>query len=216
MTFENVISDFENATGLKFLPIGAKSSPLILLKVDRSLQKIIIQSVKSEKILSRSFSELRTVWEELCSKPAVHVDSALEGSGSSRNHPETLFANLPYIEYLFIKNKKHIALMPENTHELGEIREMDTIQAQKVKVAIKSAEMKVGHPTALMVVSDIIQGVTEIEGVCGVRLEAVCGTYAVLSTKSKDGLVLGIEVDGYKLLTPKPYNPSYIFVQQIQ
>lgn len=75
----------------------------------------------------------KKIWDQLCSKPAVHVDAVLGGSGSSRNQPETILANLPYIEWLRINNKKHIVFVGEATHDFGTLRQMDPIQAEQIR-----------------------------------------------------------------------------------
>jgi hypothetical protein len=73
--------------------------------------------------------EIRRVWEQLCVQRAVHVDTVLGGSGSSRNQPETILANLPYVEWLIIGGRKHLSYVGKPTHPLGELKKMDSLEA---------------------------------------------------------------------------------------
>lgn len=65
----------------------------------------------------------------MCSLPAAHVDSVLGGSGSSRSQPETILANLPYVEWLTVAGKKNIAYVGDDTHEKGTLHKMDDDKA---------------------------------------------------------------------------------------
>jgi hypothetical protein len=229
MTFEDALRDIEALKNKQLKAIGRGAS-IVLQRVDRE-DKLVEVVTETGQHRTRSFIELRKVWEDLCTKPAVHVDAALGGSGSSRNQPETLFASLPYVEYLYIDNKKHITLMPADTHASGTLREMDPIQAQKVKAAIRAAGERAGPPAALIVVADIKQAVAAVERLCGVAVEPVIaspgiykmykagnrfliveksrlllnlneGTYVVAAVKLPQGDPLGIDVDEYELLLP--------------
>ncbi|GAM70804.1 hypothetical protein JCM19236_2748 [Vibrio sp. JCM 19236] len=61
---------------------------------------------------------------DLTHKGFTNVDQALFGSGSSRNQPETIFANLPYIQHFRFKGKKHIFLRGASVHEFGSLSEL--------------------------------------------------------------------------------------------
>ena len=90
---------------------------------------------------------------ELSRKPAVHVDLVLHGSGTSRNQPETIFANLPYIEWVKINNKKHIAFVGENTHAYGTLRQMDAIDAANIENNFET-ETNTGAASIVVVTPD--------------------------------------------------------------
>jgi hypothetical protein len=68
------------------------------------------------------------------------VEVVLEGSGSSRHHPETILASLPYVDYFKFKNKKHLYLQIEPTHELGVINELKGSQLRNVKRALDNQD----------------------------------------------------------------------------
>src|SRR5690606_22435871 len=94
-----------------------------LLHVKRDEGRIELETA-SGRIVSRPLSEFEKIWTQLIKKPAVHVDTALGGSGSSRNQPETIFANLPYIEWCLINRKKHIVFVGKSSHPLGTLKEV--------------------------------------------------------------------------------------------
>lgn len=131
MTFDEVINDIEKMVGLELESIKPGAN-ITLNGVDRTAKRIeLITSAGKNK--TRPFSELEKIWNALCSSPAVHVDSVLAGSGSSRNQPETIIANLPYVEWFFIESKKHLALVKEPTHGYGTLLKMDDVAAIELK-----------------------------------------------------------------------------------
>lgn len=131
MTFDEVINDIEKMAGLELESIKPGAN-ITLNGVDRTAKRIeLITSAGKNK--TRPFSELEKIWNALCSSPAVHVDSVLAGSGSSRNQPETIMANLPYVEWFFIESKKHLALVKEPTHGYGTLLKMDDVAAIEIK-----------------------------------------------------------------------------------
>lgn len=131
MTFDDILNDIEKLIGLELESIK-KGANIILTEVDRKKERIgLITSQGKNK--TRPFKELHKIWDELCSSPAAHVESVLAGSGSSRNQPETIMANLPYIEWFFVEGKKHLVLMKEPTHDYGTLLKMDEIKAVEIK-----------------------------------------------------------------------------------
>ncbi|MGO4548295.1 hypothetical protein AB4Z29_26250 [Paenibacillus sp. 2TAB23] len=131
MTFNEVINDIEKMVGLEIESIKPGAN-ITLTGIDRAAKRVeLITSSGKEK--TRPFSELEKIWVKLCSSPAVHVDSVLGGSGSSRNQPETVMANLPYIEWFFMDGKKHLALIKEPTHDYGTLLKMDEVTAIEIK-----------------------------------------------------------------------------------
>ena len=131
MIFEELLQDIEKLVGLQ-LPSVRPGAEIIIEKVDIDLGRIIVRN-SSGKVFNRSISEIQRIWEGLISEPAVRVEEVLRGSGSSRNQPETIFANLPYVEWLKVNNKKHITLVGKPTHPYGTIKEMDAIAASKIR-----------------------------------------------------------------------------------
>ena len=101
---------------------------ITVLDVDTEKGCLLLKT-KQGQTRSRPLSELQTIWNELNQKPAVHVEGVLHGSGTSRNQPETILANLPYIEWLKLNNKKHIAFVGKNTHPFGTLKQMSPLDS---------------------------------------------------------------------------------------
>lgn len=78
---------------------------------------------------TRSVRELGRLWDLLRRQDYVHVDSALGGSGSSRNQPETILANLPAVEWLMVHGRKCLAMVGAPSHPAGTVRRMDDVSA---------------------------------------------------------------------------------------
>jgi hypothetical protein len=126
---------------------------------------------------------MKRIWEALRHEPAVHVDSLLGGSGSSRNQPETLLANLPYVEWLRIDGRKHLAFVGRPTHDLGTLKEMDPLRAEELRLRMRARiESRKGQ---LILVTQQPADVTRaLRAVAGQEPETLAGEYRVSFGKS--------------------------------
>ncbi|MFL7032102.1 hypothetical protein BCS71_01430 [Vibrio lentus] len=77
------------------------------------------------KVFTETHRRAKAVLEQLQESNVVHADAALENSGSRRNVPETLIANLPFVEHGKINRRKHLFLKTEETHAIGTLKEND-------------------------------------------------------------------------------------------
>lgn len=203
MTFEEVINDIEKMVGLELESIKPGAN-IILTGVDKTAKRIeLITSAGKEK--TRPFSELKKIWDKLCSSPAAHVDSVLGGSGSSRNQPETVMANLPYIEWFFMDGKKHLALMKEPTHDYGTLYKMDEVAAIEIKDKLLNAENTACE--VVIVTEDIKVTAAAYEKVTGMPLKPVSpGIYEQYKDKvrfifvSKGSIKENIETGTYVII----------------
>ena len=127
MNYIDIENDVRQLVGLRLNSIIA-GSEITIIGIESAQNRIVLET-SAGKIKSRPLDELRKIWEELQRVPAVHVDRVLNGSGSSRNQPETILANLPYIEWLRIDGKKHIAFVGKSTHPYGTLKEMSPADA---------------------------------------------------------------------------------------
>jgi len=152
MTFDDVLEDIAKLIGMELDSIRPGAT-IKITDVDVVKDCLTLCNVRGQ-IKSRPISELETIWRELVRKPAVHVEGVLHGSGTSRNQPETIFANLPYIEWLKIDNKKHISYVGKQTHAFGKLREMDAVHAAEVVNALQITQASRSY-TAIIVTSDI-------------------------------------------------------------
>jgi hypothetical protein len=111
---------------------------------------LLIQTASGDR-KSRPFSEIESIIKVLNADGVAHVETVLSGSGSSRNQPETILANLPYIDYAYIDNKKHLLLRDKQSHELGKLNELDLLEAKSIVDRFKAR--RVSLPTQIIVTS---------------------------------------------------------------
>jgi hypothetical protein len=169
MNFSTLLADIEKLKGLQLRSIRP-GAELSILEVNRSDERFLIRNADGSKH-TRPFSEIRGVWEQLLSSPAIHVDSAIGGSGTRRNQPETILANLPYVEWLNYRGRKHIAFVGHPTHELGTLKRMDAVEAEVWKKRIEGAETNL--PTIVVITTDVREAAANLESVTGLKVESV-------------------------------------------
>ena len=133
MKFEEIISDIKKLVGIKIRSIRA-GADITLTEVDVRENRLELIDF-FQNCRSRSLAELHRVWEQLCLHRAVHVDSVLGGSGSSRNQPETILANLPDVEWLILNGRKHLSFVGKPTHALGDLKQMDSLAVHALRAA---------------------------------------------------------------------------------
>lgn len=171
MDFEQVVSDIQGMIGLRLRSIRS-GAELIVTDVDRNEQRLLIASASGREC-SRPFSHLRQIWTALSTQPAVHVESALKGSGSSRNQPETIIANLPYVEWFRFRGKKHLVYVGEPTHPLGTLRELSPDRASAISARLEQGGTTSPRATMVIVTESPGHFAAEIAAATGVPI-AVC------------------------------------------
>jgi len=186
MTFEDVIADIEKLVGLELKSIRSGAN-IKVLELDRRAERWTVMTSKLKE-RSRPFSELERIWKALCQQETAHVDSVLGGSGSSRNQPETVLANLPYVEFLFLDGKKHLACIGKPSHPLGTLKKMDEMAAEQIKSSIKNSQRELQrYQAASMIVSRNIAAHAEyfekLSGMAGSAIEQGIYEFNLPSTK---------------------------------
>lgn len=136
MQFEDVLSYLEQLIGKELLPLNDSNGPLLILEVDSEKKRYTIEKTKNTKKRTRPFSELQKIWELISQKGYVSVDHALNGSGSSRHQPETIFANFPCIEHFKYDGRKHLYLRSESTHLLASLKSLTIAESREIKKRI--------------------------------------------------------------------------------
>ncbi|ELK8507675.1 DUF262 domain-containing protein [Vibrio vulnificus] len=136
MQFNDLLSDIGKLVGKQLQSINPSTAPIFLTKIDKKARKYFISNDPDKVGNARFFWELEDIWNDLQFKGFSNVDQALYGSGSSRNQPETVFANLPYIEHFKYKKKKHILLRTEKTHDLGTLKEVEGAEFRALRKKI--------------------------------------------------------------------------------
>jgi hypothetical protein len=174
MKFESVLSDIRLLVGKNLNSIKPGAN-IQLTAVDSDKGKILLTDA-SNKEKTRSIEELRRIWEALSTNEVVHVDSVLGGSGSSRNQPETILANLPYIEWLILSNKKHLRLDTAKSRQLGTLGEMDPVAVHLLKEKLDLFSLT--YPSLIYAVPDTKSIAAFIENLTGVPPSPISnGTY---------------------------------------
>ena len=181
MDFSDVINDLIKLEGIRLNSIRP-GAEIIIKQVDVVQKKVIVES-SSGKLQSRSFSEFQRIWEALLSSPAIRVEEVLNGSGSSRNQPDTIFANLPYIQWLKIDSKKHIAYTGKASHPYGTIQQMDSIYAAQIAVANEDSSNN--KAIILIVADDIADSSDSIKKLTGAQGKASQEGYYVYNLTSQ-------------------------------
>lgn len=171
MTFLDLLSDIEGLKGKKLQSIRP-GAEITLVEINRSSDQLELLTARGKR-KTRPISELQRIWERLCTSPAVHVDSVLFGSGGSRNQPETIFANLPYVEWLSHGGKKHIAFVGRPTHDSGTLKQMDGVGAENLKKRLNEGVETTELSTVIVVASDIRDAAENLQAATGLPVEAL-------------------------------------------
>ena len=194
MNFSDVVNDIKKLIGMELESVrpGAK---ITIIDVDDEKGSIIIRT-STGQIRSRPIEELNRIWKEMMLVPAVHVDGVLHGSGTSRNQPETILANLPYIEWLKLSNKKHLAYVGKSTHAFGTLRQMDALQSVEISSKIKKLNFT-QQLTSVIVAKDINNTIHMVQSICTGTLSTVdIGFYQL---QSQENLIFFLSADIWKL-----------------
>jgi hypothetical protein len=170
MNFSSLLSEIEKLEGLQLRSIRP-GAELSILEVNHGDERFLIRNADGTKH-TRPFSEIRGLWEQLLSSPAIHVDSAIGGSGTRRNQPETILANLPYVEWLNYRGRKHIAFVGHRTHEPGTLKRMDAVEAEVWKKRLEGAETT-NLPTIIVITTDVREATANLESVTGLKVESI-------------------------------------------
>ncbi|RTO45662.1 DUF262 domain-containing protein [Enterobacter hormaechei] len=136
LNFEQVLNDIENLLfGKQLQPINPATPPLWILSIERENGKYKVSSNSETK--TRSLSELEAIFANLNIRGFCNVEQVLYGSSSSRNQPETIFANLPYIQHFKYEKKKHLLLRSHNVHDAATLSE---VQGSEFRVLRKKID----------------------------------------------------------------------------
>ena len=121
--FKDIIEDIKGLIGIELSSLSGIAAKITVTEVNEEENRVIVSVAGGDKD-SRSFEELEKISVVLLSGRFAHVDSILNGSGSSRNRPETILASLPYVEWAKLEGKKYLAYVENDTHPIGTIKKM--------------------------------------------------------------------------------------------
>lgn len=181
-SFENVLQDIFTMTNIRLGSIRP-GADITLTHVDYEGKKLKLRTASGAR-RTRTFSEIEQIIRFLNSEKIAHVDTVLSGSGSSRNQPETILANLPYIEYTYIDRKKHLILRDEPTHELGTLKEVSQIEA--ARIIDEHRKRKITLPSQIIVTSKLRETTMSLVAI-GADLNAL--NQSIYSAKLQERLI---------------------------
>jgi hypothetical protein len=133
--------------GIKLQSISGKTDITI---TDVNADIITVRGQSGSK--TRPTDELRRIVAKMDLGQPIHVDSVLFGSGSSRNQPETILANMPDVEWLNLNGRKHIVWVGKQTHEVGKLKEMGEFQATEIRTRFRGRGPLTGRETTILLV----------------------------------------------------------------
>ncbi|WP_405339663.1 hypothetical protein [Fibrobacter sp.] len=201
MTYNDLLKDIEKLVGLHLHSIRP-GAELTVEAIEREKCSLSLRNAQGN-LRKRSLDEIRNLWSELQKKRIVHVDGFLHGSGSSRNQPETILANLPYIEWLKYNGKKHLAYVEKSTHEFGTLREMNPVEQIGFCELLSKIQSNLHRFSYAVVTNDIKQCIDDFNKDSSYNLTVLeQGAYALSMPNSE---VLFLSANKYKL--PKGVYP---------
>lgn len=147
MNWQQTFRNLQQMSGLRLPSISGKTD-IDIVEVDA--EKISVRGQSGNK--TRPLDELRRVVARMDLGSPIHVDSVLFGSGSSRNQPETILANMPDVEWLVLNGRKHIVWVGRRTHEIGTLRQIDEFQAAEIRTRFRGRGPLTGRAGTMMLV----------------------------------------------------------------
>ena len=139
MKFADVLKDVAELSGRQLYAINPQTGYIEISAIHEDTESYRV-SINGKKEASRPISQLEKVWDALSRYRVVDVEVLFGGSGSSRHIPETIFANLPYVEHFKYNRKKNLYLTEERTHELGTLKQATPSEVRKLKIKLDKIE----------------------------------------------------------------------------
>ena len=186
MDFNDLLHDIAKLEGLHLSSIRP-GADIVVEKVDIEHGKILVKNA-SGKLFSRSVLEFQKIWEGLNIEPAVRVEEILHGSGSSRNQPETIMANLPYIEWLKINNQKHIAFIGTSSHAFGTLRRMNGIKT--VEISTRMDKETLAKQITLISSTNVILDINQLTEQLGLLAKGIAPGVYKLEMSNMDLIII--------------------------
>lgn len=115
---EDIIPKMEGYIGLTLKSLSGRSD-ITILAVDETGVRM---TCSDGQTFFESHRRPKIAFLKLLHDKVIHVDATLENSGTRRNVPETLIANLPFVEYGKLNNRQHLFIRDTETHSLGSIK----------------------------------------------------------------------------------------------
>lgn len=162
MNFADVLQDIAQLRGRRLQAVNPQTGFVEISEIHEDSTTFRV-SINGKKESSRPISQLERVWDALSRYRVVDVEVLFGGGGSSRHIPETIFANLPYVEHFKYNRKKSLYLTEELTHEPGTLQAVNASEARKLKIKLDKIEEFDSHAFSIDLnrVLDLLNGATD-------------------------------------------------------
>lgn len=140
MNFESVLDDIEKLINFPLSAINPSTPDIKILSINFETRKYVVKSEDSNRKLVRSFSELELIFDNLNKKGICNVPQVLLSSSSSSSQPETIFANLPYIQFFSFERQNYLVLRDSNKHALGVTQKLPLREQNKARKALSASK----------------------------------------------------------------------------
>lgn len=147
MNWNQTFNNLNSMVNLQLLSISGRSDITLLDVTDK---QITISSATGNH--KRATDEIRKIIARMDLLSPIHIDSVLLGSGSSRNQPETILANMPDVEWLHLNNRKHIVWMGRQTHPVGTLKELDEFNSAQLRMRFKGQGPLAGRSSSKVLI----------------------------------------------------------------
>lgn len=136
MNFEQLLLDVTAMIGMDLHAVNPHTPSITIISVDISANRYSVKCNDTGRFLNRNLNELKLIFDELNKNNYCNVEQVLQGGSTSRHHPETIFANLPYIHHFKYDKRKHLVFINSEQHKLGETQELSLKDQRWIKNAI--------------------------------------------------------------------------------
>ena len=123
MDYESdIIPLFKQYIGIELQSLSGRSN----ITINNVTENGFSITCSDGQFFNEPHNRTKRAFQKLLLDGVIHVDAALENSGSRRNIPETILANLPFVEYGKINNRQHLFFTSIHSHNIG------TLQQKKI------------------------------------------------------------------------------------
>ena len=188
MDWQQTYQRLQSMVGLKLRSISGKTD---ITPTEVRADTVTIRGQAGLK--SRPTDELKRIVAKMDLGQPIHVDSILFGSGSSRNQPETILANMPDVEWLNLNGRKHIVWMGKKSHEIGTLKEIGEFEATQIRARFRGRGPLTGrHGTTVIVRARELARPSQLLGsiLQGISPNPIPGTQAYRLPHNNDEIIL--------------------------
>lgn len=132
----NVVQDIKNLINLPLQNFLNNESILTINEIDIQKKKIAIAIEGRQRLSVRSFKEIESVCEQLVRMGYCCIRDIVNANDKIINQLNTIFINLPYINYFVLDNAMYLVLRDTANRPFGSIEELSLKEQRQVKKTI--------------------------------------------------------------------------------